>query len=116
MLGWFHKLMPKEERFFALFAQHSKAVLAGAKALRLMLDGGESLSANYQIVMDREHDADNVTRDVLISVRRTFITPFDRGTIRDLITAMDNCIDQMQKTAKAVELFEFREFTPQMRE
>ena len=50
--------------------------------------------------MDREHDADNVTREVLIAVRRTFITPFDRGSIKDLITAMDNSIDQMQKTAK----------------
>jgi predicted phosphate transport protein (TIGR00153 family) len=66
--------------------------------------------------MDREHDADNVTREVLIAVRRTFITPFDRGNIRDLITSMDNSIDQMQKTAKAVQLFEFTGFTPQMKD
>ena len=31
MLRWFHALMPKEERFFELFARHSKAVLAGAR-------------------------------------------------------------------------------------
>jgi len=30
------------------------------------------------IVMDREHDADGVTRDILIAARRSFITPFDR--------------------------------------
>ena len=65
--------------------------------------------------MDREQDADNVTRDVLIAVRRTFITPFDRGNIRDLITSMDNSIDQMQKTAKSIRLFEVTTFTPQMR-
>ena len=52
--------------------------------------------------MDREQDADDVTREVLIAVRRTFITPFDRGNIRDLITSMDNAIDQMQKTAKGI--------------
>ena len=66
--------------------------------------------------MDREQDADNVTREVLIAVRRTFITPFDRGNIRDLITSMDNSIDQMQKTAKAIMLFDVTEFTPQMKE
>jgi hypothetical protein len=36
MLRWFHALMPKEERFFELFARHSHAVLAGAQALRAM--------------------------------------------------------------------------------
>jgi len=116
MLRWFHALMPKEERFFELFARHSKAVLAGAQALRAMMEGGEALQRNYQIVMDREQDADDVTREVLIAVRRTFITPFDRGNIRDLITAMDNTIDQMQKTAKGVVLFDVTEFTPQMKE
>jgi uncharacterized protein len=116
MMRWFHALMPKEERFFDLFARHSQAVLAGAEALRAMLEGGPALQRNYQIVMDREQDADDVTREVLIAVRRTFITPFDRGNIRDLITSMDNAIDQMQKTAKGIVLFDVTEFTPQMKE
>ena len=115
MLRWFHALMPKEERFFDLFAQHSHAVVAGAMALRAMLEGGKAIDRNYQIVMDREHDADDVTREVLIAVRRTFITPFDRGNIRDLITSMDNSIDQMQKTAKSIRLFDVTAFTPQMK-
>jgi len=115
MLHWFHALMPKEEKFFELFARHSIAVLAGAEALRAMLEGGDSIARNYQIVMDREQDADDVTREVLIAVRRTFITPFDRGNIRDLITSMDNTIDQMQKTAKGITLFEVTEFAPQMK-
>ena len=116
MLRWFHALMPKEERFFELFSRHSDAVLGGAQALRAMLDGGEAVKRNCQTVMDREHDADDVTREVLIAVRRTFITPFDRGNIRDLITSMDNSIDQMQKTAKSIILFDVIEFTPQMRD
>ena len=115
MMRWFHALMPKEERFFDLFARHSQAVLAGAEALRAMLEGGTAVQPNYQIVMDREQDADDVTREVLIAVRRTFITPFDRGNIRDLITSMDNSIDQMQKTAKAITIFEVTSFHPQMR-
>jgi uncharacterized protein Yka (UPF0111/DUF47 family) len=116
MLQWFHRLMPKEERFFELFAQHSHAVVAGAHALRAMLEGGAAIAPNYQTVMDREQDADNVTREVLIAVRRTFITPFDRGNIRDLITSMDNSIDQMQKTAKSIRLFDVTTFTPQMKD
>ena len=115
MLGWFRALLPREERFFELFVAHSDAVLAGAKALRAMLEGGDQIALNYQIVMDREHDADNVTREVLIAIRRTFITPFDRADIKDLITSMDNSIDQMQKTAKSIKLFNLTTFTPCMK-
>ena len=116
MLGWFRALMPREERFFDLFARHSQTVVAGAEALRQMLDGGEGVPQQYRIIMEREQEADFITRDVLIAVRRTFITPFDRGDIQDLMTSMDNTIDQMQKTAKSVMLFNIRSFTPQMKE
>ncbi|MBV9348566.1 MAG: DUF47 domain-containing protein [Pseudolabrys sp.] len=117
MMRWFQALMPKEERFFELFARHSKAVHAGAVALRAMLEGGQAaVASNCKTVMDRENDADHATREVLIAVRRTFITPFDRSNIRDLITSMDNAIDQMQKTAKTIMLFDQTEFTPHMRE
>jgi hypothetical protein len=116
MMRWFQALMPREERFFDLFGRHAEAVVAGAIALRAMLEGGDAVPSNYQTVMDREQDADNVTRDVLIAVRRTFITPFDRGDVKDLITAMDNSIDQMQKTAKSIMLFDQRSFTPQQKQ
>src|SRR2546421_10963900 len=115
MLRWFNALMPREERFFDLFARHSETVAPGAKALRDMLDGGDAVSRHYKTVMDREQEADNITREVLIAVRRTFITPFDRGDIKDLITAMDNTIDQMQKTAKTIMLFDQHSFTAQQK-
>lgn len=115
MLGWLHRLMPKEERFFDLFNEHSNTLVAGAEALRALLDGGDAIPKHFQTVVDREHDADDITREVLIAVRRTFITPFDRGDIKDLITCMDNAIDQMQKTAKNIMLFEVRAFTPHMK-
>ncbi len=116
MLNWFHRLMPREQRFFELFRRHSDAVLGGALALRAMLDGGNSIQQHIKEVMDREHQADDAAREILMAVRRTFITPFDRGNIKDLITAMDNSIDQMQKTAKGVILFDVREFTPQQKQ
>lgn len=115
-MRWFHALMPKEDRFFDLFSAHAKVLVAGSQALRAMLEGGDAVDPNFQLVMDREHDADNITRDVLIAVRRSFITPFDRGNVKDLIASMDNAIDQMQKTAKSVRIFDIRTFTPQMKE
>ena len=115
MLDWFQRLMPREQLFFPLFERHASVVTAGAEALRHMLDGGEEIRQYCQAVMRHEDEADAITRDVLIGVRSTFITPFDRGDIQNLITSMDDAIDQMQKTAKAIVLFEMTSFEPEMR-
>jgi predicted phosphate transport protein (TIGR00153 family) len=116
MLGWFQALMPREERFFALFEQHAAIVIAGAEALRGLLQGGKTVEAYCQQIFQREAEADDVTREVLVAVRRTFITPFDRTDIQDLISSMDDAIDQMNKTAKTIVLFEVHTFEPQMQQ
>jgi predicted phosphate transport protein (TIGR00153 family) len=114
MLSWFHALMPKEERFFDLFEAHATTLCAGARTLRRLLDGGEGVPACCAEIARHENEADEITREVLLAVRRTFITPFDRADIRDLIGSMDDAIDQMHKTAKAITLFEQRSFAPDM--
>ncbi len=116
MMRWFRAFLPKEERFFDLFDRHAQTVIQGSIALQGMLNGGEETPVYCQRVNQFENDADNITREVLTAVRRTFITPFDRGDIKNLITSMDDAIDQMQQTAKAVMLFEVRAFEPPMRE
>jgi predicted phosphate transport protein (TIGR00153 family) len=116
MLHWFRALLPREERFFELFARHSLLLVKGAEALEGVLRGGTEVERYCQQVSAFEKEADDIIREVLTAVRRTFITPFDRGDIKDLITSMDDAIDQMHQTAKAVTMFEVREFEPPMRE
>ena len=115
MLGWFQALMPKEERFFDLFTSHAETVVAGAHALRQLLRGDDE-SHCYKLIVEREAQADAITRAVLMAVRRSFITPFDRSDIQALITSMDDAIDQMHQTAKVINLFEVCSFEPCMRE
>jgi len=114
MLKWFQALMPREDRFFALFNRHAQTLVAGADALRELLNGGAGVRDAALRVMDFENQADAIARDVLLLTRRSFITPFDRGDIKDLINTLDDAIDQMQKTAKAVLLFEVDTLEPEM--
>ena len=72
-----------------LFERHATTVMAAADALRQMLEGGERAAEHCRAVMRYEEEADAITRDVLIGIRSTFITPFDRGDIKDLISSMD---------------------------
>jgi len=108
-LQWFQALMPKTGRFFEHFESHALTLVAGADALAKLLNGGDNIAANAQMIFDLEQQADDIARAVLLDVRRTFVTPFDRSAITSLIGAMDDAIDQMNATAKAVTLFEVTE-------
>ena len=116
MLRFFQALMPREEKFFEQFNNHARTLVDGAVALRDLLEGGAGVADACRRIVAHENEADTVAREVLMTVRRSFITPFDRGDIKDLIGLLDDSIDQMQKTAKAIILFEVTSFEPHMRE
>jgi predicted phosphate transport protein (TIGR00153 family) len=116
MLGLFRAVMPKEDRFYDLFSQHAATLVLGARALRDLMEGGEGIEAASARVYQHEEEADEITRQVMGQIRRSFITPFDRSDIQDLTTSLDDAIDQMRKTAKVVSLFEVKTFEPHMRE
>jgi predicted phosphate transport protein (TIGR00153 family) len=116
VLRFFQALMPREEKFFTLFNDHARTLVDGAIALRDLLEGGAGVAEACRRIVAHENQADAIARDVLLGVRRTFITPLDRGDIKELINQLDDAIDQMQKTAKAITLFEVTEFELQMRQ
>jgi len=116
MLRWFQALMPREDRFFDLYNSHAEILVYGAHALREVLKGGPGVAEAARKLFAFEAQADEIARNVLLLVRRTFITPFDRGDIKDLINTLDDTIDQMQKTAKAILLFEVDTLEPEMAE
>jgi len=108
--------MPREETFFALFDRHARILVEGALALRDLLEGGSGVPEACRRIVAHENDADIIAREVMVRVRRTFITPFDRSDIIGLIGLLDDAIDQMQKTARAIALFQVHDFQPHMRQ
>jgi predicted phosphate transport protein (TIGR00153 family) len=91
-------------------------VQAAAEATARLLAGGSDPAQHIREIMEREHDADEITREVLQTVRRTFLTPFDRGAITSLIGALDDTVDEMQSAAHAIDLYKFTSFTSQMQD
>ena len=117
MFAWFQRLLPRTGNFFELFEAHAVAIVAGADAVaRLLQDGPGAAADHIREVIEREHDADEVNREVLLTVRRTFLTPFDRGAITSLIGAMDDSIDEMQSAVQAIDLYEVRVFEQEMKD
>jgi predicted phosphate transport protein (TIGR00153 family) len=116
MFRWFQALLPRQGNFYALFEAHALTLVAGSSALARLLQGGPMMQDHIKEIIEREHEADEIIREVLQTVRRTFLTPFDRGAITSLISAMDDAIDQMQQTAGAINLYEVKTFEPEMQD
>lgn len=115
MFNWFQRLLPRTGDFFGMFEAHAATLVEAAESLRLLVDGGKANRKQILEIDRREHEADDIIRRVLVTVRRTFLTPFDRGAITSLIGAMDDAIDEMQSTAQAIDLYELEKFEPEMK-
>lgn len=114
--AWFQRMLPRTGNFFEMFEAHAASIVAAADSLSRLAEGGPDAKQHIAAIHDREHDADDVIREVLQTVRRTFLTPFDRGAITGLIGAMDDAVDEMHAAAAAIDLYDVAEFEPEMKE
>src|SRR5687767_6467274 len=109
MFGWFQRLLPQKSDFFGMFEAHSATLVGAAEALQQLASDGAEPNQVLETIQTYEHQADDIIRQVLTAVRKTFLTPFDRGAITALIAAMDDAIDEMLTAARAIDLYELRE-------
>ena len=116
MFNWFQRLLPRTGDFFGMFEAHAATLVGAADALRELAEDGSSTRDALAIIQRREHEADDIIRQVLTAVRKTFLTPFDRGAITSLIGAMDDAIDEMLAAARAIDLYELQELRPEMKQ
>jgi predicted phosphate transport protein (TIGR00153 family) len=116
MFAWFQRLLPERGDFFGMFEAHAAMLVAAADALNQLASDHGSTERCLKTIQDREHVADDVIRDVLTTVRRTFLTPFDRGAITSLIGAMDDSIDEMLAAARAIDLYEVQNLQQEMKD
>ena len=116
MFAWFQRLLPQRGDFFGMFEAHAAMLVAAAEALQELGSEQGSTEKCLRTIRDREHVADDVIRDVLTSVRKTFLTPFDRGAITSLIGSMDDAIDEMLAAARAIDLYELQQLRPEMKD
>ena len=114
MFAWFQSLLPRKSDFFGMFEAHAATLVKAAEALKLLSADGVSTGEVLQLIRDQEHEADEVIRNVLVEVRKTFLTPFDRSAITALIVALDDTIDEMLAAARAIDLYGLQELRPEM--
>src|SRR5258706_15755048 len=102
MLRW---LLPREEDFFGLFERHAALTVEGAKEMRRLVHGEQTIQALAARIKEIEHEADVITHSCVERLHTTFITPLDRDDIYRLITCMDDVMDYIESAAAAVMLY-----------
>lgn len=108
-------IMPRSDNFFDLFEAQARKSQEAAQTLRAILDGGADTADKCARLSTQEEEADQISYEVMQSIRRSFITPFDRSDVKALSSALDDAIDQMNKTGKTVMLYDVAAFQPNMR-
>jgi predicted phosphate transport protein (TIGR00153 family) len=113
MLG---RLMPREGRFFDLFNQHADRIVEGANHLvQLMQQYADPKARQRELdaIDEVETAADRITHETVALLHKTFITPFDREDIHQLISRMDDILDLTQDVAESVMLYDIQRVTPE---
>jgi predicted phosphate transport protein (TIGR00153 family) len=93
--GWICmvRLVPRDTKFFDMFADMATNLCDGARLLKSIFDDYQNVEVRVQNLKDLEHRGDEMTHAVMVKLNKTFITPFDREDIHALATAMDDVLD-----------------------
>jgi len=91
--------VPRERRFYDLFDQQAEHMVIAARLLVEMLEGSVDAVQCRAQIRDREHLADEVTHEVVSTLNRTFVTPFDREDIYALTSGLDDVLDYVDEVA-----------------
>jgi uncharacterized protein len=94
------RLIPRETKFFDMFAEVSANLCEGARLLeRILRQGGPDTPQMVQQFKKIEHRGDDMTHTILTKLNQTFITPFDREDIHRLASSLDDVLDFMNAAA-----------------
>jgi predicted phosphate transport protein (TIGR00153 family) len=87
------RLIPRDTKFFDMFADVASNLNEGARLLKQMLDDFQDIGPRVQQLKDIEHRGDEMTHNILTKLNQTFITPFDREDIYRLASSLDDVLD-----------------------
>ncbi len=100
------RLLPRDERFFELFTTVATLNVEAARTLRELFKAPpEKRTYLVETIKRLEHQADQVTHELVTRLDRSFITPLDREDIHLLASRLDDVLDRIDGTARRSAIF-----------
>ncbi len=110
------RFKPVDTAFYTLLTSSASGLVEGAGLLAEMLGDGNDRKAIAARMREAEHQADEVTHDIVRRVNSTFVTPFDREDIYALASGLDDVMDFMEEAVDLVLLYEVESLPPELAE
>lgn len=110
------RLVPTDDRFFDLFCEAAVNSLECARRLQELVGDLSNVQEKHQLVLERERQGDQLTRDILHRLDATFVTPFDREDIHALAERLDDVVDDMFAVSDLLQLVRPAQLLPELAE
>ena len=109
---FFGFLVPKDRKFFPMFNEAAENLVQTSELLiKLIREGDlEKRLVYIAAIKEAEHVGDDITKKLLNELNGTFITPFDREDIHELITTIDSVVDYIHTASKRIHFYKLPHF------
>jgi uncharacterized protein len=94
-------LVPKDRKFFPLFIEAADNLVVASDLLIKLMGENDLVEREVfiKLIKEAEHKGDAITHQLLVQLNGTFITPFDREDIHQLISTIDDVVDYIHTAA-----------------
>src|SRR5215472_9704675 len=106
------RLIPRDVKFFHMFAEMAENLGDGARLLKQVLEEFKNIEASVQKLKDIEHRGDEMTHNILTKLNQTFITPFDREDIYRLASSLDDVLDYIYAAGVRLTMYKITSAPP----
>src|SRR5918995_713980 len=97
--------IPRERRFYDLFEQQAATIVRSAGLLEQALTDVTDLLSYQREIKNLEHQGDGITHEIVLTLNRTFVTPFDHEDIYALASGLDDILDYIEEVADTANLY-----------
>jgi len=108
------RLTPRDDRFFPMFVEAAQNLVSATELLGEFLHVTSNREKLAVQLREHEHAGDAVTHRVIHELNSTFVTPFDREDIYELITKLDDVMDSIEAAADFAVLSELETLPVEM--
>ena len=102
------RLIPRESKFFRMFADVSQNLTQGTRLLHDILKNPANMEPRLDQLQAIEHRGDEMTHGIITALNQTFITPFDREDIHRLTSSLDDVLDFVNAAGVRLRLYKIK--------